>query len=94
MDDIADLSEVSVGTLYFYFKNKEDLLIQLMEDIGGYLRKMVGREFRRADSSIEGFKTAGLSFFKDFCLLHPEKVAILFRETEGKGPEVEKRRKF
>ncbi|MBW2637706.1 MAG: helix-turn-helix transcriptional regulator, partial [Deltaproteobacteria bacterium] len=28
IEEIADLAEVSTGSVYFYFKNKEDLLIK------------------------------------------------------------------
>ena len=33
MEKIADAAEVSVGAVYFYFKNKEDLLIQTLEEV-------------------------------------------------------------
>lgn len=93
INEIADMAEVSVGTIYFYFKNKEGLLIGLTENIAYELRKTVGREFQKADGTIEGFKRAGMAFFKDFCLPHPQKVAILFREAAGQSEEVEKIRK-
>jgi len=93
MEKIADMAEVSVGTVYFYFKNKEDLLIQLLDEIGYQLRDMLGREFRKADKSLEGFESAGKVFFGDFCRHYPERVAIFFRESVGQSPEVENRRK-
>ena len=34
MERIADEAEVSVGTVYFYFKNKEDLLVKLLDQTG------------------------------------------------------------
>jgi AcrR family transcriptional regulator len=91
--EIADLAEVSVGTVYFYFKNKDALLAQLTEAIGLEIRKVVGREFQKADGGLKGFEQAGLSFFKNFCIPHPGKVALLFRETVGQGQLVEERRK-
>lgn len=93
MEQIADLAEMSTGSVYFYFKNKADLLVNLLTEIGRYLRKMVGSEFRKFDSSLEGFRSAGLAFFEKFCLQHPEKVAILFRESAGQAEEVELQRK-
>ena len=81
MEVIADLAEVSVGTVYFYFKNKEDLMLQMLEKIGYQLRDLLGREFKNADGSIEGFKQAGIIFFEEFCPRYPEKVAIFFRES-------------
>jgi TetR/AcrR family transcriptional regulator, cholesterol catabolism regulator len=93
IDQIADMAEVSVGTVYFYFKKKEEILINLMEDIGYQLRKLLGAEFRRADASPEGLKNAGLSFFKTFCINYPEKVSVFYRESVGQSVEVERQRK-
>jgi AcrR family transcriptional regulator len=93
MEQIADKAEVSVGTVYFYFKNKEDLLIHLMDQIGFKLRNMLGEEFEKSDFSVEGFRRAGQIFFEDFCPNHPEWLAILFRESAGQSPQVEGHRK-
>jgi AcrR family transcriptional regulator len=93
MEEIADLSEVSVGTVYFYFKNKEDLIVHMLEKIGYQLRELLGKEFRNADGTLEGFKRAGIVFFEEFCSKHPEKVAIFFRESAGQSESLEKRRK-
>jgi len=94
MERIADLSEVSVGTVYFYFKNKEDLLIQLLDEIGFELRDMLGAEFRKADVSLNGFRRAGKIFFEEFCPKHPERIAIIFRESVGQSSLVEDHRKL
>ena len=93
MEEIADLAEVSVGTVYFYFKNKEDLISQMLEKIGFQLRDLLGREFTTADGSIEGFKRAGILFFEEFCLNYPQKVAIFFRESAGQSYRLEEHRK-
>ena len=93
IEQIADKAEVSVGTVYFYFKKKEEILINLMEDIGFQLRKLLGAEFRRAETSPDGLKNAGLAFFKSFCLNYPEKVSIFYRESVGQSDEAERQRK-
>jgi AcrR family transcriptional regulator len=93
MEEIADLSEVSVGTVYFYFKNKEDLIVHMLEKIGYQLRELLGKEFRNADGTLEGFQRAGIVFFEEFCSKHPRKVAIFFRESAGQSESLEKRRK-
>ncbi|MCG8470903.1 MAG: TetR/AcrR family transcriptional regulator, partial [Desulfobacterales bacterium] len=92
-NEIANAAEVSVGTVYFYFKNKEALLIRLTQEIGMELRRLVGSEFTRSDGTLEGFQNAGIAFFKDFCIPYPEKVTLLFREAVGHSTEVEKVRK-
>jgi AcrR family transcriptional regulator len=93
MERIADAAEVSVGTVYFYFKNKEDLLVQLLDEIGYQLRDLLGREFRKDDISLSGFGRAGKVFFEEFCPHYPERLAIIFRESVGQSPLVEDRRK-
>ena len=87
MEQIADAAEVSVGAVYFYFKNKEDLLIQLLEEIGYLMRGILGEAFKKHGADIEAFKQAGYAFFEDFCVNYPEKCAIIFRESVGKSPE-------
>ncbi len=93
MEQIADAAEVSVGAVYFYFKNKEDLLIQLMDEIGYLLRSILGNAFKKHGANMEAFKKAGYAFFEEFCVNHPEKSAIIFRESVGKSQEVEQHRK-
>ncbi len=93
MEQIANASEVSVGAVYFYFKNKEDLIIQLLDEIGYVLRSTLGNAFKKYGPTMEGFKQAGYAFFEDFCVNYPEKCAIIFRESVGNSPELEGRRK-
>ncbi len=93
IEEIADLAEVSTGSVYFYFKNKEELLIKLMQEIGHDLRKFMGEEFQKTEFSLDSFRTISYAFLGDFCLRHPEKIAIFFRESVGQSVEVEEQRK-
>ncbi len=93
VDEIADRSEVSVGTVYFYFKNKEELLIHLFDESLYQLRSILGREFEKSGSPVVGMEMAGHAFFDEFCILHAEKALILFRESPGHGIKMEARRK-
>ena len=93
MEKIADTAEVSVGTLYFYFKNKEDLLVKLLSQIGFDLRNMLGVAFKNADGSLAGIREAGRMFFEEFCPHHPQSIAIFFRESVGQSELVEAHRK-
>ena len=93
INEIADLAEVSVGTVYFYFNGKEELIERLIEEIGLEIRRLVGKRFETAPSGLAGFREAGLSFFKDFCIPHPGKAALVFREAVGLGEAVEACRK-
>jgi len=93
VDEIADQSEVSVGTVYFYFKNKEELLIHLFDESLYLLRSILGKEFENADSPVKGMEMAGHAFFDEFCTQYTEKALILFRESPGHGKRMEARRK-
>ncbi len=94
IEEIADLAEVSTGTVYFYFRNKEDLLIKLMQEIGYFLRNLLGDELRKKGYSLESLRNIAHVYIKDFCMQHPEKIAIFFRESVGQSPEVEEQRKI
>ena len=93
IDEIADLAEVSTGAVYFYFKNKDDLLIKLMHEIGHFLRKLLGEELEKTDFTLNGFNSIPYAFLKNFCMRHPEKITIFFRESVGQSLEVEEQRK-
>ena len=93
MEKLADTAEVSVGTLYFYFKNKVDLLVKLLSQIGFDLRNMLGSAFNNTDISLAGIREAGRIFFEEFCPHHPESIAIFFRESVGQSELVEIHRK-
>lgn len=93
IEEIADLAEVSTGAVYFYFKNKEELLIKLMQEIGHDLRKSMGKEYQKSEHSLDSFRNVAFAFLGDFCLCHPEKIAIFFRESVGQSVEVEEQRK-
>ena len=93
IEEIADLAEVSTGSVYFYFKNKEDLLITLMQEIGHQLRKLLGDELKKADFSFDSFKNIAFAFLREFCGNHPEWIAIFFRESAGQSLEVEEQRR-
>lgn len=93
LEEIAEAAEVSVGTVYSYFKNKEDLLVSLMQKVGNHLRIMLQEAFLKKQGTLEGIVEAGTVFFKDFCLSHPGHVSIFFRESGGRSARVESERK-
>jgi len=92
MERIADQAEVSTGTLYFNFRNKEDILVHLMDGIAYEIRTLIGKEFRAAENPHEGIRRSGIAFMTEFCRKHPEKISILYRESVGKSNLVESHR--
>ncbi len=93
IEEIADLSEVSVGTVYIHFKNKEDLLIKLIHEIGDLVSKVLWEEFERSDHSLQAFNNLGHIFLTNFCLGYPGKNIIFFRESVSQSTKVEEHRK-
>ncbi len=83
IEDIADIAEISVGVVYGHFKNKEDLLTAVLDDIGLYTRKLSGNAFMQGDSILDGIEKAGIAFFEELCLPFPEKIRLLFDESIG-----------
>ena len=52
MDDVAEAAELSKGLLYFYFKNKDDVLITIFEEGIGRLLTIL-REVAESDEPFE-----------------------------------------
>jgi AcrR family transcriptional regulator len=93
IEDIADHAEVSVGTVYGYFENKEDLLVTVLDEIGLYVRTVAGNAFAQADSTLEGIERAGIAFFRELCLPYPEKVLLIYDESIGLSEQFIRARK-
>jgi len=93
IEEIADNAEISTGTVYLYFKNKEEILIKLIHDIGNLADDVLWNEFEDSDYSLTAFNSLGLSFITKFCLAYPEKNIIFFRESIGQSTNVEDHRK-
>lgn len=52
VSEIASEAGVADGTIYLYFKNKDDLLISLFEDRMEYIIDRLGRELKAVDGDI------------------------------------------
>lgn len=89
MQDIAQAAEVAVGTVYFHFRSKEDLLLQLLDATAFNVRNILGQAFRTGKSPVERFENAGRALFQNFWGLHPSQLIILLRESVGVSQEVE-----
>lgn len=79
MDDIASTADLSKGTLYLYFKSKDDLFIALASRISGHL---VERFEEMAEGSLPGVDTirAMLGAYAEFLIARPQ----LFRVLTGR----------
>src|SRR5512146_2985023 len=70
MDDIAVETGLSKGTLYLYFKSKDDLIIAILD-------RMFQREFRQLENVDQDAKTATEAIWKITDLLTKEILGLL-----------------
>jgi AcrR family transcriptional regulator len=87
MDDVAVEAELSKGTLYLYFKNKNELLhaivARAMEVLLELFKKVIAQEGRGLDK-VRGLGRAYFEFYKT----EPDYFAIMFhREKQIFDPE-------
>lgn len=67
MDEIAEKAEYSKGTLYLYFKNKEELYIAISTRSMFLFEKILDQEMGKSKTGkdkLDGIKRAYLKFFK------------------------------
>jgi len=81
MDDIAEKAELSKGTLYLYFKNKEDLYLALTHRS---LEQLVGLFLEAVEKHVSGLdkvRAIGLAYM-EFAKRHPDKLqSMLYFES-------------
>ncbi len=76
MDEIADAAELSKGTLYLYFKSKEDLYVSLLEEGLAILRRMFEEVEARPLPADEALRQIGFTYY-DFFKQYPDYFKIL-----------------
>ncbi|NIM19238.1 MAG: TetR family transcriptional regulator [Candidatus Latescibacteria bacterium] len=82
MDDVAEAAELSKGTLYLYFKNKEELYAAVILQGVKVLRSMFEAAVDSAQSGIEKVRAIGRAY-ADFHKEHPDYFdAVLYYQTQ------------
>lgn len=66
MDEIAEAAELSKGTLYLYFKSKEDLYVSLLEEGLAILRRMFEEVEARPLPADEALRQIGFTYYQFF----------------------------
>lgn len=54
--DISRVMKISIATLYYYFRDKEDLLFTIVEDMGNQLLMYLGEARDQADDPLDGLR--------------------------------------
>jgi AcrR family transcriptional regulator len=76
MQKLAKAAEVSPATIYIYFKNREDLILQLCEEEGKKMASATLKNFNPQMSFSEGLKIQWINRAK-YCLKNPEQMHFL-----------------
>src|SRR3954471_16490190 len=73
---LAKAANVSPATLYIYFKNKEDMILQLCKEAGEKMAEITLKNFDPSMSFAEGLKVQWINRAK-YCLKYPEQVHFI-----------------
>src|SRR6476620_9041732 len=76
MQKLAKAANVSPATIYIYFKDKEDLILQLCKEAGEKMADIMLKNFDPSMSFAEGLKIQWISRAK-YCLKYPEQVHFI-----------------
>jgi TetR/AcrR family transcriptional regulator, multidrug resistance operon repressor len=76
MSKLARAANVSPATIYIYFKDKEDLILELCKDAGNKMADITLKNFNPSMSFSEGLKVQWINRAK-YCLKYPEEVHFL-----------------
>lgn len=90
--DVVEAADISVGTFYFYFKNKEDLFEILYDDVSEEFYTALCNSFEEISSEIDvGFSKA-ITFFLKIIDLNRSLARIMLIEAVGLNPKCERKR--
>jgi AcrR family transcriptional regulator len=88
MDEVAAEAELSKGTLYLYFKNKNELLHGINERALEVLLKAFKKAVAKKGTGFEKVKALGESYY-EYYKKHPDYFSLmLHRETTVVDPEI------
>jgi len=82
MDDIAEEAELSKGTLYLYFKSKEELYLQIHLRGNRLLTQFFKKAVKRKKIGIEKLRAIGDAYYR-FFIVHPDYFsAVMYYESK------------
>ncbi len=82
MEDIAEKAALGKGTLYYYFRTKEELYLTLLKREESRLTETLVSSIN-PDTSIEDFIIQVVRFFIDYFSEHKEYISVLFPIQSG-----------
>ena len=92
MDDVAEKAELSKGTLYLYFKNREDLHYAIILRGLGLLYKIVKQGYNRQQNGAENLLEMGIAYVR-FTNKYPEYFKAIMSFNAAKIDKVDEEKK-
>ncbi len=90
--EVVEAADISVGTFYFYFKNKEDLFAIVYDEVSEAFYETLCNAFQNFDNQIDlGFGKA-IAFFLKVIDLNKPLAKIMLIESVGLNPTFEQKR--
>jgi AcrR family transcriptional regulator len=86
---IVRAANSSVGSFYFYFRNKEDVFASALEGLGQQIAAALNEALRAAGPDVLAQMRAAVKALVRFLAENPEEARILIVESSGLGKRLE-----
>jgi AcrR family transcriptional regulator len=86
---IVRAASSSIGSFYFYFRNKEDVFAAALQDLGERISSALNAALRAADPDVFVQMRTAVEALVAFLAANPEEARILIVESSGLGKRLE-----
>jgi AcrR family transcriptional regulator len=86
---IVRAANSSIGSFYFYFRNKDDVFAAALQDLGERISLALNRALRAADPDVLVQMRTAVKALVAFLAENPEEARILIVESSGLGRRLE-----
>jgi AcrR family transcriptional regulator len=86
---IVRAAKSSVGSFYFYFRNKEDIFAAALDALGAHISAALNEAIRAAGADVPAQMRAAVKALVRFLAENPEEARILIVESSGLGKQLE-----
>jgi len=86
---IVHAANSSIGSFYFYFRNKEDIFAAVLEAVGEQVSSALNQAIRASDSDVPGQMKAAVKALVQFLAENREEARILIVESSGLGKRLQ-----
>jgi AcrR family transcriptional regulator len=86
---IVRAANSSIGSFYFYFRNKEDIFAAVLQALGEQVSAALNEAIQASGSDVPGQMKAAVKALVQFLAENPEGARILIVESSGLGKRLE-----